>query len=221
MPTLRGCGIVPVLSVATPWHLAGGNPVDAWEARNAASYAASKVGLFAATVLGEGAGGPLGWAAGAGWSGWAAPNKYLDTTITPDAAQNYALFVQYSGLTVADQYLAGCYDGGGNACAVGYSSGGGGTVAYANGSFVVVAPVPAAAGNLGISGPQGYRNGAADGGLSVAGVWVPGSIYLGGLNTAGSLLLATTATIKRVIVFATPRTPVQAAALAAAMLAAG
>lgn len=167
------------------WNPDGATPAGAtfgaWQAKAAASFAASLIDL-------TGNGNNLGDPGGAGTPGWDAINgwigdgiaDHLTTTFVPANDQSQTVLVQFTGLvaTTLTDYLCGATNAGGS-FAIGQS-----TVInrcwYGNG--VVIGVIPAlAAGNLAVAGNTAYRDGAPDGGPM--GVW-------GGASTRTVYLLA-------------------------------
>ncbi len=156
---------VPIVA-AIPWYNAGGapNPIDAWDAANAASYAASIVGLVAATALTE-IGGSPGWTAGAGWNAWTGPNRCLMTAIVPN--NTYSAIVKFANVTLTG-VLLGLFDGSKRFTIDGNNNNTSAYFGFGTKDFNV--STPQASGFMAIAGPTGYI-GAATFDLSTGGVW--------------------------------------------------
>ncbi len=175
-------GVTPV-STAVSWWQAGGASgcMGAYDAKNAASYTASKINLVNAALPLLDSAGVLLWAAGTGWSGFAGLGRYLNTQIV--SADGMAMLAQFSGGSgTTMMYVAGCL---GSVATTRfylmprYTTD---THYYGQGGNASVAG-RLAAGNMGISGQQGYLNGAPDGGA--IGAWTgtgTRSIYIGAYN---------------------------------------
>lgn len=155
-----------------------------WQAKGAASQAASYLDLVGSADLTEGVA-PT-WASGSGWA-FGAAGQYLNTGVTPTSASTLVVAFLEFGTTSGDPALAGAYD---SATArffvLIHRTGGSGGVSYGNGNYVTVSP-GLANGVLAVAGVQGYRNGSAEG-SALSGMYdKPWSIYLGGLNINDSI----------------------------------
>jgi hypothetical protein len=104
------------------------------------------------------------------FNGWKfSPNKYLTTTFIPENGPSQAMLVQFTNLDPqgALQYFAGVFsDSRFNA---GIYVSGGNFWQYGHGDFENAGPHTATAGNMGLSGPRGYKDGVDDG-VSLSGV---------------------------------------------------
>ena len=194
---LAGACISPVLAQAAGgaalmwWNPDGATPAGAgcwgaYQPKGAASFAASIIDI---TSQGNDAGDPGGaatptWDAVNGWK-FNGVGNYLTTTFVPAGDQSQSALVQFSNVVgLTTRFLFGQYDAANRQFRISPNEGGG-TVYYANGGHLQVAP-NLVAGNLGVSGNQGYRNGIADGGL--LGAWGGAgvnAVYIGCRNFGG------------------------------------
>lgn len=138
----------------------------AYDAKNASSLANSYLDL---TGNGNncGPGVAPGWAAGVGWS-FDGATQYLLTGFGPQNDQSQSVLCQYANFASAgvNNYVVGSGDT--TRAFLLHGNRAGAACLYGNGQSAIVAP-PLLAGNLGVAGNQGYRNGVADGGA--LGVW--------------------------------------------------
>lgn len=148
-------------AVAISWWLSGGiaaaNCIAAYDAKNAASYAASLKNLAnAALPITEGK--APAWSAGAGWIGDGATNsRYLKTGIIPVVDQTWSMILRMSGHTSAVGYWAGSVGANGRF----YLADPGGLFGYGNGGQVFGSAI-ATSGIVAIIGNKGYLNGNQD-----------------------------------------------------------
>lgn len=217
-PTFKPNSLAP--AVAGGWWLTGGiaaaNCIAAYQAKGAASYAASKVNLNNAGTndAANGAAYPT-WDASYGWSFTAASLQYLTTPITP--ASGYSMIIRYTDKAAGNTFICGEFyttkvarffinpDTAANA------------VGYGSGSNLNVAP-KLTSGVLAIAGQQGYRDGAADG--AAIGNWTgttPYQIYIGALMISGAAGNFATCKIQAFAVYNTTVSAAQIAALTTAM----
>jgi hypothetical protein len=155
-----------------------------WQAKGAASYAASLLDLVGAQNLVEG-NGAVPWAAGIGWGFVSAASQYFDTGLVPVNDQSWSVLFQYTNNALADRFLGKIRSGApggffGISARIGANS-----VRYANGSTRTIAP-RLDSGNLGVAGNQGYRDGVADGAvIAVLGGAFTHALPIGGRNLFG------------------------------------
>lgn len=158
-----------------------------------------------------------GWNAVNGWL--FTGTEWLNTGFIPQVDQSQSMLIQYTGVPAlaSPVMLAGVRTGGGDYfIAPNYT---GGIVLYGNGSSNTSAP-GLLAGNLGVAGSQGYRNGAPDGG-AIPG-WGAGgafSLYIGCWNQVGVAARFVTANIQALSLYDCTLTAPQMAAVAALMAA--
>ena len=203
---------------ATPGGV-GGSSVGAYQAKSAASYAASLVNLANPGThdLAEIGGGSVNWASGVGWSGFNTLSRCLDTGITA-LATTWSILVQFSGLVLtgipSNRYLTG-------ASGAGFSLGTGQRITnralYTNGGFLLVIPA-LLAGNLGSVSSTPYRDGVPDGAIP-AGAAANVSVYIGALNGGGAATAYIVANIESVANYNVTLTQPQVTARVAAMAA--
>lgn len=190
---MHGVGMTPMrVGIAqlgaADWWDPDGEGLCVWAAyqpKGALSFAASLIDL---SGNGNDAGDP-GGAATPGWNtvnGWTFDGlaDYLTTTFVPQNDQSQSVLVQYTNVTNAGD-VCGCRTTVPAQFRIIPDSTG--TVRYQNGAASVAVAPQLAAGNLGIAGNQGYRNGAADGGALAA--WGGAStfaLYIGARNRAGA-----------------------------------
>ena len=154
--------------------------VGAYAAKGAAAQSASYTdltGVSGSLTLGVA---PT-WDSSNGWI-FNGSTQYLRTPLTPATDQTWSMFVQFTNVTDTD-VLAGTSTGANQYFWI-QPRRGNSVVGYFNGGFTQVGPI-LAAGNLGIAGGQGYRNGAAEG--AAIGAWsgtptLP-PIVIGALNS--------------------------------------
>lgn len=193
--------------------------IAAYLAKGVANYAASLLDLTGnGNNLVEG-NGAVPWAAGTGWAVVEAAAQYFNTGLVPANDQSWSMFVQFAGL-VNFGLIAG-QSSGVNRYFFLRPDRGAGSLVYANGTNLIVAP-NLLAGNTGVAGNQGYRNGAIDGGAIGAGAGVSvQNIFIGCYNNGGIPANFITANIYAVAIYDGGAAAVQAeaAAIAAAMAA--
>jgi hypothetical protein len=199
---------------ATPGGV-GGSCVAAWQAKSAASYAASKVNLANAGTydLGEG-NGVVPWASGTGWGFVAAATQYFTTGVTGDLT--WSMLAQFSGVVAANAAVVGQYTG---AMSVFYIRPNfGGNCSYGNGRQFSAAP-GLETGNAGFADRTAYRNGVNDGAIAAGGVANANPVFIGCFNLFGAPALYVTADIYAIAIYNVTLTAPQVAARAAAMAA--
>jgi len=178
--------IHPRAEAGADWWDPNGDGLCIWAAyqpKGAANQAASYTDL-SGNGNNAGVGVAPTWDAVNGWV-FNGANQYLTTTFVPQNDQSQSVIVQFTG-AAAQGCLAGMYDLGTNSAFRVYGVWVvAATLRYANGVSINVAP-PLAAGNLGVAGNAGYRNGVADGGA--IGAWAGPTVvplYIGCVNQGG------------------------------------
>lgn len=219
----------PASAAIIPWWLSGGvtaaNCLAAYTAKGAASLAASYDnnaapgnGLADGTYD-AGPGVAPTFDAATGWT-FNGSSQYLTTGITP--AVTWSALCQFSDATGTGFHsIFGYFDNGAAAFLI-QPARAAGNVIYYNGrsssNYVIQAPA-LTAGNLGIAGKQGYRNGVADGGViptTAPGAF--GAIFLGCVSNVGTPAFANVAFKMRAFaIYNTTLTAPQVAAITTAM----
>lgn len=190
-----------------------------------AAYQARGVGSFASSLIdrsgnGNHAGDPGGvftptWDAVNGWV-FDGIQNYLTTTFVPQNDQSQTTLVQYAAAGVGNESLFGANNGAGGVYQI-WPNRAVFNVRYANGGLLVVVP-QLVAGNLGIAGNQGFRNGVPDGGA--LGVWSIGSalpIFIGAHSTAGGPANEYDGSIQALAIYTCVLTDAQVLAVAVVM----
>ena len=138
--------------------------VGAWQAKGAASYAASKVNLTgnATYDLAEIGGGAVNWDAAVGWSGFATLSRCLDTTV-PDIMYNWTLIARFSDVTANSTVIIGGYDNASDSAYISYKSTGDAVALMCSEKSI---SSPTSTGVLAIAGIDFYRNGTDAGNLN-------------------------------------------------------
>lgn len=197
-----------------PWWLAGGvaagDCVAAYQAKGAASYAASKINLANPGTYNaaDGTAYPT-WNAATGWT--FNGTMWLTTGIAPSV--NMSMLVRYHNSSGAIGCLIGSRDT--NWCDLWWQVSGGAGVQYGHGSYLNVTP-SLASGVLGFAGQRGYRNGADDGVIG-AGTGVPAVNMLIGARAQPTAANHYTGDILAISVYSVNITATQVAAITAAM----
>ncbi len=113
-----------VVSGDTWWDLNGTitSCVAAWQAKGAASYAASKVNLANSGTydLAEIGGGAVTWSDSVGWSGFSTLSRCLDTQIANAITKTWSVIVRCAGVTADNTLVLGGYDGYQDSCYIAY-----------------------------------------------------------------------------------------------------
>lgn len=218
---LKGQTSVPIpISIATDWWSAGGasGAVVAYQPRGAASLAGSYINLANPGTNNAAPGVAPTWDAVNGWV-FNGTTQYLVTGVTPANDQTWSMLIQFTnGPALGPRALAGSVTTGTTTFRV-LIAATTGNVAYSNGGTLVVAP-NITAGNLGIAGNRGYRNGVAEGANIVAwGGGAAASIYIGCFNSNGATSSFTNANIQASVVYNNVLTAGQALAVANRMAA--
>jgi len=196
---------------------------SAYQPKGAASFAASLVDL---SGNGNNAGDPggantPGWDAVNGWTFVSVNAEYLTTTFVPQNDQSQSMLGQFTNYGfAAAQYLCGCRGGaptidrwyiGMRLVAA--------DIYYGNGGVSNVTPT-IAAGNVGVAGNSGYRNGVAEGGaIGAYGVAPTQPLYIGSANIGGGPVGPIDASIQAFVVYDCTLTAPQMLAVATAMAA--
>lgn len=220
----RGSGLyepADVVPVVPEWWTIGG-VYDNTQVVYAASF--KKGANLAQAIVNEtggvgaladpGGGATPNWAAGVGITGDGLV-LYLSSNIIP--AAGWSVFVQYSGGGGSNNVLIGSDDLATARCTLWPELVG--NCYYYNGSGATAGAI-LAAGNMGVAGQQGYRNGGADGG-AIPG-WAGGGVlpfYVLCANWGGVPSQYSAATITALWIANVTITAPQAATLAAAMAA--
>lgn len=115
---------VAVVSGDTWWDLNGTitSCVAAWQAKGAASYAASKVNLANSGTydLAEIGGGAVTWSDSVGWSGFSTLSRCLDTQIANAITKTWSVIVRCAGVTANNTIVLGGFDGHQDSCYINY-----------------------------------------------------------------------------------------------------
>lgn len=202
---------------ATPGGI-GGTCVGAYQAKSAASYAASLSNLAnpGTNDLTEG-NGAVPWAALTGWGFINAAAQYFKPGTVPQST--WSMLVQYansSPVLIGNYYLCGIINAGRVIAMRPYRTGN--AVSYRNGGDLDVSPA-LLTGNLGMAGQTGYRNGASEGAIPVGGGVNAGAIFLGCVSNAGAPIWHIEAQIWAYVLYNTTLTAPQMLARATAMAA--
>jgi len=195
------------------WEAAGVTPWAAYAAKGAANQAASYTDL---TGNGNDAGVGVAptWDSTNGWI-FNGTTQYLTTTFVPQSDQSQSAFVQFTTKTGVER-MFGAEDAMGAFTIRNRAT----LVAYYNGFGAGSAAPTLTAGNLGIAGAQGYRDGVANGGaLPAWGGACAQAVYIGCENLNGAALNFTAYYCQYFILYDVALTAPQAALIAAAMAA--
>lgn len=208
-----------------PWWDPNGEGLCIWAAYQpkwAANFAASLLDL---SINGNNAGDPGGgstpaWDAVNGWK-FDGGNDYLTTAFIPQNDQSQSMIAQFTNCAQRTfDAIAGCV-GSGAGCNLsiwnGYNVAT--TAAYANGNVVGVALAGLAAGNLGVAGNQGYRNGVASGGAIGGYGSVPDRVLWIGCQNTGAVNSPWLGYIQALAIYDCTLTAPQVLAVATAMAA--
>jgi hypothetical protein len=198
-----------IATAGSPWSLAPANYAESLQ--NWSNPGVNDL------VEGNGA---VPWAANTGWQFVAAATQYFDTGLIPANDQSWSMLAQFSnGILAPLNYLVGAYSSVANTFfGVVYQSGAN-RVAYLNGGPTYVIPT-LAAGNVGLAGSQGFRNGVAEGApIAAWGGASTRSAYIGARNNGGVADLFTTANAGSVVFYSGTLTAPQMLAVATAMAA--
>jgi len=214
--------IHPRAEAGADWWDPNGDGLCIWAAyqpKGAANFAASLVDL---SGNGNSAGDPGGastpaWDAVNGWK-FDGGDDYLTTTFVPQNDQTQSLLVQYTTLTDTG-WLCGSRENGDYLFLRGDN---GSAAVYRNGAASVAVGPALAAGNLGLAGAQGYRNGAAEGGA--IGGWggaAATSLYIAAIHQGAGVMFGSECAvyIQALAIYDCTLTAPQVAAVAAAMAA--
>lgn len=221
---LLGQGVLRVTGAASPsWWDPSGEGLSvwgAWQAKGAVDYATSLTDLSGnGNNLVRVGNDPL-WNVATGWSDFLGQSAALETSFVPQNDQSQTMIVQYAGNPAASNVntLAGAYTAANRAFRLRARSAAN-VIIYDNGALQAGAAW-LVAGNLAVSGSQGYRNGVADGGA--IGAWGGAStfsVWIGALNFAGVALGYFDKEIHAVAIYDVAITAPQVLAVATAMAA--
>jgi hypothetical protein len=203
--------------LASKWWLAGGvadaDCVAAYQAKGAASYAASKVNLANPGTYdaADGTAYPT-WAAATGWT-FDGSSRYLRSGLAPLPAGS--VIIRIASVSNAGYQIGAVFSSAAR-YAIGAMRGAGPSVRWVNGALVEVAP-GVSSGVLAIAGTVAYRNGSQDStgvGTSTA---IALEMLIGCLNNEGTPGLFSDGAIISVAIYSSTLTATQVAAITAAM----
>lgn len=207
------------------WNLWGDIPgnavVEAWRARGAASYAASKIGLVRGSVLTDGSGG-LNWSIANGWQTLIGVTGYLISTILPVyPASSASLFMQVDNTDTGDPlyYLIGAA-GAGSSTVIAPDAVGG-FLWLANDAAGVDGFSAAGVSNVGFAGYTAYADGLSLGSLTADNLPLPYPFFIAARNNSGSPIgiSQTSISIAALAIYSIALTASQVTRLTAAMAA--
>lgn len=170
--------ITPQSAAAASWWLSGGIPaancIAAYQAKGAASYAASKVNLAQPGTYNLTEGLAPSWDAATGWT--STGSAYLRTGITATVA-TWSYLIRFSDRTgTTEQIVMGMYNGTTRIWLAAYVSN---LFQYRNGTTQTnIATGGVTGGVLGMSYNNTYLNGVDNGNVAVANVATPTEFYL-------------------------------------------
>lgn len=182
------------------WEAGGaGGAVFAYQPKGATDLTDSYVNLVNPGTNNAAPGVAPTWNVTDGWI-FNGTTQFLTTGVTPANNQTWSMLIQFTnGPAVGPRALAGSVTIGTTIFRVLIAATG--NVAYSNGGTLVVAP-NITAGNLGVAGNRGYRNGIAEGANIVAwGGGAAASIYIGCFNNNGATSSFTNANIQAIVVY--------------------
>ena len=199
------------------WEVSGVTCVAAYQAKGAASYAASKSNLANPGTYdaGDGAAYPS-WAAGSGWSFVAASKQYLTTGITP-SADSYSYIVQFTNASANSGALFGFIDSSKRAYILPFQNTVG--VGYANHNTTTTVTPDHVSGNLAVTGTDCYRDGVDDGDIGNWGTGTALEIYIGAIHRSALITNYFTGSIYALAIYSSTLTSTQVGTLATAMAA--
>lgn len=218
MPRIGINIIRPMSAAATPWWLSGGIPaancIAAYQAKGAATYAASKVNLTgnAAYDLTVGSAPAFDTAVG-----WTFTGDYLITGII--AAANYSGFVQFSGGSTTSRraLFSGGTNGAGFAIWSTWSTDN--KTRFSEGGAGVFSDNQLTSGNVGLAGKKCYENGINTKTIGVGATYGDYTIWIGAQNVNGSPANPYSGNIQAAAFYNVAISDAQALALATAMAA--
>ena len=218
---IHGAGAIPIASMSlagplggNPWWDPEGEGLCVWAAyqpKGADDLASSYVDL-------SGNGNNCGPGTAPTWdvvNGWKfnGTTQYLDTSFVPQNDQTQSILVQFTTST-DDDWLCGCSSGAGKAFGIRDIN----NVQYWNGSGLGVG-AKLVAGNLGVAGSAGYRDGSAA--VGAIGAWTgptTNTLYIGAVNT-GAASVHAAFYCQAFVIYDCTLTATQVAAVYAAMAA--
>lgn len=173
-------------AAAIPWYLSGGiaaaNCVGAYQAKGAASLAASYVNLANPGTNDLTVGDAPAWDTSYGWD--FTGSKYLQTGLQPTPSV-WTMLVQFTNAPTGLSVIVGCIGLGDTRFFI-CPGNGSSNVFYGDGAELAVPP-NLVSGNLALAGNRAYRNGTVEGDAIGAASGNPGrDIWIGCANSNGS-----------------------------------
>ena len=180
-PTFQPKSQAVVSAASTWWDLNGTitSCVAAWQAKGAASYAASKVNLANGGTydLAEIGGGSVNWETGVGWSGFSSLSRCLDTGIANAITKTWSAIIRVTGVSTNSTVMMGCWSSGNDGIYFAYFTSTGWQFSFNHTSPVNVAS--SGSGVLAIAGTDIFLNGTDVGNLTPRTYTVSRSPYIG------------------------------------------
>lgn len=205
-----------VQMMARPWWLSGGIPssyvVAAYQAKGAASLAASYVNLANPGTYDLTPGSAPGWSAAAGWI--CDGSQWLKTGITPPNNRTWSMIGSFSNMSGNPSVVAGCY----NSDTAGFVVQPRTVTAnhlYMNGSRLQKANA-LAAGTMAVAGNYAYLDGVPEGAMA-AGSGALREVYVLAYNGIGNPLGNCVGNVEAVAMYSAALSEAQVAALTASM----
>ena len=161
-----------IATVGSPWPLAPANYAESLQ--NWSNPGVNDL------VQVSGLPAPVPWALNTGWQFVAANTDALDTGLIP--AVNWTMLVQFANYTSINLYICGNHIVAPVSLYALYNTNV--NSVYYNQGNLTVAP-PLVAGNRGIAGKEGFRNGISEGAIGGANALPIVSVYIGALNQQG------------------------------------
>lgn len=206
--------------ISSSWWLSGGvsalNAIGVYQAKGAASQAASYVNLASPGIYDLGAPSAPTWDTSTGWRGNS--SAYLTTGITPSTG--WSMLVRFSGTSAANAVIAGSRKSSSDSrfYLLPNNAASGHTYFYQS-SLVVATTINS--GVMGIAGQFGYLDGVSEGAIGTGTNTGWFEIFIMGLNNAGTVAsrISNTMYIQAVAIYNTILTAPQVAAISIAMAA--
>ena len=219
-PAIRVSSPPLVAPAANWWEPTTGSftVVVAYQPKGAASLAESYSNLANPGTFDAAPGVAPTWDAVSGWI-YNGTTQYLTTGIVPVNNQQWTMLIQFSNTTVVGSFdtVGGVAQGAGGPWILIQPYRNNTDVRYGNGGLLAVGPV-LSAGNVGISGAKGYRNGTADAGtVGVAAGTFTHALYIACLNNFGTASSFFKGNIQAVAIYSTTLDPTQVAEISTAM----
>lgn len=194
------------------WYNPGGSYTiaDAWDFKNAASYAAAIVGLVNGTTMTTTS--APSWSSGVGLT-FDGVSNFLDTQFITD--ETYSVAIQFNNGS-GNGVIFGRYTTGGNFFYI-QTNQSGNRRYFLNNDTVIVFGGVVTSGNIIMTGNAGYYNGSSDGSMSPSSPTPTRNAFLGDLNGTGGNKWA--GDVSSLAIYSTILDASQAATLAAAMAA--